>query len=509
MSNYLDIKNNYNRLLKDKEKLESELNSYSFDNIKIKAKEKIDSIVNNYHSFRSQIDPLLSKIEKLSKGTFQMRKINRIYGNYSIDTLVSTIEEQKRNIIAILKIISTNGLSNKAIEKLNEHLGILKDVEYCFHIVEEEYLDSLLNESKEKYNLCSKKLVKINNQIDEIKKIIAEKKSTIEEEVEKFKFNNLLISENYDEQIKLPIALKESKLDTIIQYWNPLKEKSLIINTANEKSGTENNINNFIKSSIIQFLFSYPNLNKKVFYCCKKANDEMDKLLGLLSQDGKDEKSKGLGNTIFYHGITQIEAKNFNSQIEEQFTYLREEAKNRSVLFEKENVDNIYEYNSLEDISIKDPILVILNNFPNGFEGCVDLEYLLKEGANYGIFFIIINAFENKEDDYSNIEIDVTKYTEAVYEMNDTGLIINNDSYNVGVLGNKNLLELIKPLVVIKNKKKSIAYEKIGFGSETKEPIENGTIISIPVAKCDNEVYNIEFGAGGNCLSINWCSWYW
>ena len=224
----------------------------------------------------------------------------------------------------------------------------------------------------------------------------------------------------------------------------------------------------------------------------------MDKLLGLLSQDGKDEKSKGLGNTIFYHGITQIEAKNFNSQIEEQFTYLREEAKNRSVLFEKENVDNIYEYNSLEDISIKDPILVILNNFPNGFEGCVDLEYLLKEGANYGIFFIIINAFENKEDDYSNIEIDVTKYTEAVYEMNDTGLIINNDSYNVGVLGNKNLLELIKPLVVIKNKKKSIAYEKIGFGSETKEPIENGTIISIPVAKCDNEVYNIEFGAGGN-----------
>ena len=41
MSNYLDIKNNYNRLLKDKEKLESELNSYSFDNIKIKAKENV------------------------------------------------------------------------------------------------------------------------------------------------------------------------------------------------------------------------------------------------------------------------------------------------------------------------------------------------------------------------------------------------------------------------------------------------------------------------------------
>ena len=106
MNNYLDIKNNYNKLLKDKEKLENELNSYSFDNIKIKAKEKINTIVNNYRSFRSQIDPLLSKIEKLSKGNFQMRKINRIYGNYSIDTLVSTIEEQKRNIIAILKKIS-------------------------------------------------------------------------------------------------------------------------------------------------------------------------------------------------------------------------------------------------------------------------------------------------------------------------------------------------------------------------------------------------------------------
>lgn len=498
MNNYLDIKNNYNKLLKDKEKLENELNSYSFDNIKIKAKEKIDTIVNNYRSFRSQIDPLLSKIEKLSKGNFQMRKINRIYGNYSIDTLVSTIEEQKRNIIAILKIISTNGLSNKAMEKLNEHLGVLKDVEYCFHIVEEEYFDSLLANAKENYDTCSKKLVKINNQIDEIKKIIDEKKSTIEDEVEKFKFNNLLISENYDEQIKLPIALKESKIDTIIQYWNPLKEKSLIINTANEKSGTENNINNFIKSSIIQFLFSYPNLNKKVFYCCKQANDEMDKLLGLLSQDGKDEKSKGLGNTIFYHGITQIEAKNFNRDIEEQFSYLREEAKNRSVLFEKENVNNIYEYNSLEDISIKDPILVILNNFPDGFEGCVDLEYLLKEGSNYGIFFIIINAFESKENVYSNIEIDVTKYTKAIYEINELGLVINNEYFKISILENKNILELIKPLVKIKDKKKSITYEKIGFGTETKEPVENGTIISIPVGKCDNEVYNIEFGSGGN-----------
>ena len=498
MNNYLDIKNNYNKLLKDKEKLENELNSYSFDNIKIKAKEKINTIVNNYRSFRSQIDPLLSKIEKLSKGNFQMRKINRIYGNYSIDTLVSTIEEQKRNIIAILKIISTNGLSNKAMEKLNEHLGVLKDVEYCFHIVEEEYFDSLLANAKENYDTCQNRIKKVNKQINDLEILINEKKSTIEDEVEKFKFNNLLINDKYDKEIIIPISLKESKIDTIIQYWNPIKENTLIINTLNDKKETESNVNNLIKSSIIHFLFSYPNLNKKVFYCCKQANDDMDKLLGLLSQDGKDEKSKGLGNTVFYHGITQIEAKNFERDVEDQFTYLREEAKNRSVLFEKENVSNIYDYNSLEDISIKDPILVILNNFPNGFEGCVDLEYLLKEGPNYGIFFIIINAFEKEEKYFSNKEIDVTKFTNAIYGVDERGLIINNDSYNVGILGNKNILELINPLVKIKNKKKSITYEKIGFGNETREPIEKGTVISIPVAKCDNEIYNIEFGAGGN-----------
>ena len=45
----------------------------------------------------------------------------------------------------------------------------------------------------------------------------------------------------------------------------------------------------------------------------------------------------------------------------------------------------------------------------------MDLEYLLKEGPNYGIFFIIINAFEKEEKYFSNKEIDVTKFTNAIY----------------------------------------------------------------------------------------------
>ena len=41
-------------------------------------------------------------------------------------------------------------------------------------------------------------------------------------------------------------------------------------------------------------------------------------------------------------------------------------------------------------------------------------------------------------------EIDITKFTNAIYGVDERGLIINNDSYNVGILGNKNILELNK-----------------------------------------------------------------
>ena len=500
MSNYLEIKNKYETLLIEKEKLENESNSYNYSNIRKIAKDKMENITNSYNSFRSQIDPLLSKIEKLSKGNFKFTYINRVFGKYDIDSMKNTFEEEKRNIIAILKIISTSGISSKALEKLTYSLGVLKDIECNFFNVEEAYYNKLLKEAAVNSDACMKNLLNVNKQIKEIEKIIEEKKSTIVEEVEKFNFDKLDLNNNYSKEIKLPIALKETNMDTIIHYWNPLKEKSLIINTVNDKSDTEKKVNDFIKSTIMHFLFSYPELNKKILYCCKQANDEMDKLLGILSQDGKDEKSRGLGNSIFYHGISQIEAKNFNKDIEEQFIYLREEAKNRAILFEKEKVSNIYEYNSLEDISIKDPILVILSNFPDGYEGLVDLDYLLKEGANYGIFFIVINGFEAKNDIYNRNEIDVTKYTKSIYDIKETGLIINKTSYNVGNLQNKNILELVMPLVDIrnKNKKKSIPYEKIGFSQENREPIENGTVISIPVGMCDNEIYNIEFGCGGN-----------
>lgn len=503
MDNYLDIKSKYDELLNEKELLEKELKNYNYSSIKDKANEKIETIKQNYHSFRKQIDPLLLKIEKLSKGNFKLSFINRVREHYTIDNVSQLIEEQKRTIVSILKIISTSGVSNKALEKLNISLGILKDIEFNFSLLYENYLDKLLSESNIKYKESEKKLMNVLDNIKKYEQIINERKSTIKDELDHFNFINLEVNDDYLKEIVLPISKYETSVDTIIKYWNPLKDKALVLNCDKMNDSVEQNINNLIKSTIIQFLYAYPALDKKIFYCCKTANDEMDRLLGVIGQDGlddeDDEKSKGLGNSVFYHGIAQIESKDFNREVEEQMIYLRQEAKERAVLFQKENVDNIYEYNSLEDISIKSPILVIMNNFPDGFESCNDLDYLFKEGVNYGIFFMVINNKENV-DEYNNIEIDFEKFTKSIYEINDLGIKVNNDNYKVAILENRKIINLIQPLIKIRkeNKKKNITYERIGFGKLTKNSLQTPKKISIPVAKNDNEVYSIEFSCAGD-----------
>ena len=151
MDNYLDIKSKYDELLNEKELLEKELKTFNYSSIKDKANEKIETIKQNYYLFRKQIDPLLLKIEKLSKGNFKLSFINRVREHYTIDNVSQLIEEQKRTIVSILKIISTSGVSNKALEKLSISLGILKDIEYNFSLLYEDYLDELLSESNIKY----------------------------------------------------------------------------------------------------------------------------------------------------------------------------------------------------------------------------------------------------------------------------------------------------------------------------------------------------------------------
>ena len=82
MDNYLDIKSKYDELLNEKELLEKELKAYNYSSIKDKANEKIETIKQNYYLFRKQIDPLLLKIEKLSKGNFKLSFISRVREHY-------------------------------------------------------------------------------------------------------------------------------------------------------------------------------------------------------------------------------------------------------------------------------------------------------------------------------------------------------------------------------------------------------------------------------------------
>lgn len=500
MGNYANIKRKYNELKIELNEINLKLQELSLSNLEKKATEKIDDIKNSVETFLEQIKVILKKVERLSHGTFNSEYVSS--GNLFFDenNILEILEDQKKNVLLILRAISSNGVSAQYISKLKSTLGNLYYIKDNSTKLHKKYLDKLVKDSKTLTFELKQRKNSIEEELESIKGNIYSYKENLQNDIKRFKFENMTLNDKYDNRVVLPIALKEDEIDTVVQFWDPFKDLVLLINNLDNSLETEKNSIKLIKSAIMQFLYAYPNLDKKILYCNKTTNNEMNKLLGLIAQDGKSEKNKGLGNRVFFRGVSEIDTNDFKREVAKLIRYLSDELKARSLLFENEQVRNIYEYNSIEDINVKPPILVVMNNYPLGYEECKDLDFLLTEGSQYGIFFIIVKKdieIDRYRHDDEN-DIDVERYACLKVGINSQGLFIDGENYQIADINN--VANLLKPLIEIKekNKKKNILYEKIGFGEITRSTKDNETTLSIPVGKEENEIFNIEFSSGSN-----------
>ena len=324
---------------------------------------------------------------------------------------------------------------------------------------------------------------------EKLKALIAEAEEKARRRLGKFYFEDMVLGTDYGASISIPFALSEGE-DPEICEWEPLNDGVLY---AELPDGETEAALSFIKSVCMQFMYSYPGTDKQICYCCKKATSVMDKFLSNLGN-----KKEGLGDAVFFKGVDQIESKAFNNAVAEHFNELRAETKKRLELLDDVGASNIFEYNEKNPKNVQSPILVIMNGYPDGFDECGDLPYLLKEGRYLGIFYLVTGtAYEpvgySRYDD--NI-VDLKKFCRRACVLTDSSFTVDGVPHKPVYVRNNVAKELIRTLCA--ERKESVgdflSYENIGFGQYDLDADEK---ISIPVALNGNEICTLDFGCMG------------
>jgi SpoVK/Ycf46/Vps4 family AAA+-type ATPase len=326
-----------------------------------------------------------------------------------------------------------------------------------------------------------------------VREIIEKMKAEAEQATEKFRFKNMAVSTDYGASVSIPFAMKTNKAgeDEVI-CWEPLRQGVLYIDC--EGDSTDRPLG-LVKGIVMQFLYSYPGADKQIFYCCKEASSIMDTFLANL-----ENKDDGLGSEIFFRNVQQLESRDFRRSVADYAEYLREEAKERLVLLDDADKADVFEYNAANTKNIQKPLLVIMHEYPNGFDDCSDLDYLFKEGSRLGIFFLVIKTKPNSKQ-YSRYEdelADPAMYSKLSCVYGEGGFSANGSACTPISVKSDSIKELIKNVAKLKkaSKKEILSYEDIGYGKNASNA--EGAVISIPVAVQGNDIYNLDFGCSGS-----------
>lgn len=364
------------------------------------------------------------------------------------------------------------------IKKLCVAFSTLRNINARVNILKENAIKIALakNNRKEQVGQKIKELLQEYPDFqypEKIKEQIENLKNKQKEEFNNFNFKNMVLPTDYTKEISLPFGIIKNKEDINIKYWNPLRDGILHINIS---SGDSSIATNFISALIMQFLYSYPLLDKQILYCCKNARSEMDNFIGAIKDIFK--------GSIFFKEKEQLQNMMNDYDFGETIKDLRNEGRIRS---ERMKGLNIYEYNAQEEVDIISPILIIFNDYPDCISRDYDLEYFFKDCINLGIFCVVLQTKFNERD------IDLTKYKSLKCDLIDEGININN-TYYTGINIDKTIIKSLLTNINEKGKKTTyLSYEEIGFGKNNFNTDGYCTKISIPIGKVNNKIFSLDF----------------
>ena len=366
--------------------IKKELNYYENASPEDIAIENIEAVKNEISSFLQKSSNILMKVVKLSNGQLVIKNNNVVYNGHlnlpkiDMSNPKAEILRFQNEINNALKKMSVSGVRGEPVVSLGRGLQSLYEIylniDETFEIIAIKYQ----KEIKEKYKqlVVSKKA--LEKEKKELETTIKELKSLNKKTFDLFGFEKITLQDKYLDEIKMSYALN----DLDVKTWDLVNDGILSIICNEDNCDT---LINFIKALMMKFLYSYPNLDKQVLYLSKKSNDDMNNFLNRLNVS--------LGKEIFFYGMQKLDSYEFERDLISVFSNLKQTLEERSSLLDKEGLDNILEYNLNNPNDLKNPIFVVLNNYPFGFEHTIDLDYFFENGKKAGIYFLVL---QTKED---------------------------------------------------------------------------------------------------------------
>lgn len=484
-----------NSALCELKNVSEQLNNLTEDKLLIKAKAETDKLKNQIKSYLSLRGELIVKIAKIKSDFFAIsggRIIGKKHNFNSVPTADNAeriITDAKNTADTCLKSISSNGIT------LNAQIGIASALQALYVVYDSS--EKLKNEffakekalaEKNRLSLSAQK-EELEKKLDKMQKEHSELLEFSKESYEKAFLINRKPQAELADKLELPVALIDNDRIYEFLYWDVTSDGPLVINYRGDIDKTAD----FVRAITLNFLYSYPGANKQILYASDKDSDDINNFLRLLSES--------VGKEIFYSGKTAFRQPRGEFGSYEFIPTLRETVESRSVLLEKYGCNNIFEYNSANPETIKPPVLVFLQDYPNGFKKSDALDYFFKNGAKTGVFFAVLKT-ENRSNDYVREEAaDPSVYSKFILETTDNfDFVFDGKNYEPLKLDSIRAREAEKPVAEdIAVSRSVLGYESIGFGKLSPEEGDKANVLSIPVGKADGKTYNLKFAvsAGG------------
>lgn len=408
-----------------------------------------------------RLSGIMQKVVKLSGGLLIVSdgrvKFKEKLAHFPFDenNYAEVVREQFKRIDYCLNYMSANGMSARYIAEIGKSLNTV----YAIYDSADE-------------------LAKVRSKAD--------KESLLQKLIE---YSEVSMSEEYSADVAIPLALSEKNGDALC--WKPGEG---VLSVKADKADRKT-LNDFINSLIVRFLYAFPKAGANLLYCCRNIDDDTNIFLTQMMNKTSDEfffeRTKYFGGgDKFSSDITDVILRIYKLCSEERTSLLSESVSRSVIEYNKKNPDNV-----------QSPLLVILNDYPAGFENCRNLDYLFAHGKKYGVFFVVINSSGSfKTNTYSNESAeDCDKYAQVSLQVVDKEISSGGDAYIPLNLTDGKLTELFAPLQNIKAKSRgSISYEDVGFGAERLEGKSVANEISVPVGKVGDKVFTMEFAVAGS-----------
>lgn len=478
MSKEYDLKNKYNKLSKELDLVNNQISNYKPLNL------IADDIVEEIEEYIQDLSPIFAKIIKILDGKLVFENGKVFYYKdrtsafpFSFNNAEEVVEKQASTINSGLEKIVKKGADEQTLKAIGKSLvtiyNIYENIKDMEDIVVNNFVkkDELLKQRKslqEELNQLRLELNFANSKYKDLK--------------DKVLLTNPCISVEPSDDFTFNIGYNDDSFS--ILNWKPL-EKILVVQNQSFKESIA-----FIKSLVMQFLYSVGSLNGKILYFSQADDDELDNFFFKINYD--------LNNKAFLNDIDPS-TLNKRDYMDKSYKALYDLLTERQKLLSLNNIEDIFEYNKKFPKDKKEYVLVIIEQYPEGFSNLGSLAKI-NSAPKYGIFVVFVWKNKNIEqtyEDYNLLKLNDIKnpltLTARGEEYEYEGINYTIPSYDRE--NSSSLHSQIKKFIKESNKT-IVSFEDIGFNDKQADSRKIKDSIYIPVGKCENEIFGIKFASG-------------